>query len=181
EQLEANLLHDGCRDPLSVWNNGKENILLDGHNRYNICTAHGIEYDLAGIEGITNRNDAKLWIIDNQQGRRNLNPYQRTRLALAKKNIIAARAKEHESDGGKGLPISGDPIRTDKEVAKLANVGHDTVHKVEVIELYADDKLKAKLESGEESIHGAFKQVRKKREYQRREQQKTEAARLHPG
>lgn len=34
EQLEANIAAHGCRDPLTVWNG----VLLDGHNRYEICT-----------------------------------------------------------------------------------------------------------------------------------------------
>ena len=29
-QLEQNILADGCRDPLIVWNG----VIVDGHNRY---------------------------------------------------------------------------------------------------------------------------------------------------
>ena len=32
-QLEANILRDGCRDPITIW----DNVILDGHNRYKIC------------------------------------------------------------------------------------------------------------------------------------------------
>jgi hypothetical protein len=32
-QLEENLLRDGCQSPLIVW----DGVLLDGHNRYEIC------------------------------------------------------------------------------------------------------------------------------------------------
>ena len=35
EQLENNILYDGCREPLIAWND----ILVDGHNRYDICQA----------------------------------------------------------------------------------------------------------------------------------------------
>ena len=34
EQLEANLLADGCLDSIIVW----DGIIVDGHNRYEICT-----------------------------------------------------------------------------------------------------------------------------------------------
>ena len=37
-QLEANLISDGCREPIAVWNG----VIVDGHNRYKICTEHGI-------------------------------------------------------------------------------------------------------------------------------------------
>jgi len=37
-QLEANLIVEGCRDPLVVWGE----ILIDGHNRLQICTKHNM-------------------------------------------------------------------------------------------------------------------------------------------
>ena len=40
--LEANIVRDGCREPLSVW----KGILVDGHNRHRICTKHGIKFEL---------------------------------------------------------------------------------------------------------------------------------------
>ena len=39
-QLEANILAEGCRDPLVLW----DDVLLDGHNRYAICRKHGIPF-----------------------------------------------------------------------------------------------------------------------------------------
>lgn len=40
KQLEENILKDGIRDPLVVWNG----TLVDGHNRYEIARKHGLEY-----------------------------------------------------------------------------------------------------------------------------------------
>src|SRR5690606_40306141 len=37
-QLEKNIVAEGCRDPLIVWNG----VVVDGHNRYDICVRHGI-------------------------------------------------------------------------------------------------------------------------------------------
>lgn len=37
-QLEANLIADGCREPIAVWNG----VIVDGHNRYKICSEHSI-------------------------------------------------------------------------------------------------------------------------------------------
>ena len=39
-QLEENLLADGCREPIVVWNG----VIVDGHNRYEICKKHGIAF-----------------------------------------------------------------------------------------------------------------------------------------
>ena len=90
-QLEANLLRDGCRDPLVTW----RGLLLDGHNRLAICKEHGLKFSTAEI-AVKTRDEAKAWVICNQFGRRNLSNYQRAELALALEPLIAARAKERQ-------------------------------------------------------------------------------------
>lgn len=72
EQLEKNILEEGIRDAIVTW----DSIILDGHNRYKIAQEH----DLPFVEmpmNFANRNEAKDWMIDNQLGRRNLEPNQR--------------------------------------------------------------------------------------------------------
>jgi hypothetical protein len=72
-QLEANLLSDGCLNPLIVWQ--EEQILLDGHHRYAICTHHNLPYTTQELS-LPDLDAAKAWMIDNQLGRRNLSPHQ---------------------------------------------------------------------------------------------------------
>ena len=69
-QLEANLQAEGCRDPLVLWGE----VLLDGHNRHEICHRLGLEYDAVQVPVVASREDAINWVIANQLGRRNLNP-----------------------------------------------------------------------------------------------------------
>ena len=71
EQLESNLLAEGCRDPLVVWKG--HNILLDGHNRYALCQKHGIDFKIVE-KVLPDRDAARDWLIRNQLGRRNLTP-----------------------------------------------------------------------------------------------------------
>ena len=66
-QLEENLLQDGCREPLCVWNK----TILDGHNRYEICTRNQIPFKIAHIF-LRSREEAVAWICANQLGRRNI-------------------------------------------------------------------------------------------------------------
>ena len=66
-QLEANILADGCRDPLVTW----QGILIDGHNRFAICSKHGLTFRTQDME-FPDREAAELWMIGNQMGRRNL-------------------------------------------------------------------------------------------------------------
>ena len=65
--LEANILRDGCREPLTVWGE----TLLDGHNRHEICTKHGLGYQVYPID-LPDREAAMDWMDANQLGRRNL-------------------------------------------------------------------------------------------------------------
>ena len=113
KQLEKNILKDGIRDPLVLWNN----YLIDGHNRYQIAFKHGLEYKTIDKE-FENESQVKEWMINNQFGRRNLSNYQRSVLALELESVFSARAKENLSDGGKGCQIS-DKVDTKKELAKL--------------------------------------------------------------
>lgn len=83
-----------------------------------------------------NRNDAIAWIIKNQFGRRNLPAYERARLALRLKPLIAERAKANQAMGGNnsemGRQISAQPVKTRDELARAAGVSHDTIAKSDV-------------------------------------------------
>lgn len=66
-QLEENLLADGCRDPIVAWNG----VIIDGHNRYEICTRHNIPFAVSEMD-FDCREAVVAWICTNQLGRRNL-------------------------------------------------------------------------------------------------------------
>ena len=67
QQLEENLLDDGCRDPIIIWNG----VIVDGHNRYEICMKHKIPFAIIE-KNFTCREEAIAWICANQLGRRNV-------------------------------------------------------------------------------------------------------------
>jgi len=71
ELLEENILENGCRDPLVLWGD----ILIDGHNRYEICTRHEIPFNTIN-RNFESREEALIWIISVQVSRRNLTPLQ---------------------------------------------------------------------------------------------------------
>lgn len=73
ESLEASILESGCRDALVLW----EGILIDGHNRFEICSKHNLPFKTISMEFDT-REDVLIWIINTQVGRRNLTPMQTT-------------------------------------------------------------------------------------------------------
>ena len=65
--LEQSILAEGCRDAIVLWGD----VIVDGHNRYEICTTHNIPFKTVQKE-FASRDDAMLWMIDLQRGRRNL-------------------------------------------------------------------------------------------------------------
>ena len=69
--LEENILQNGCRDSLVIWGD----ILVDGHNRYEICTKHKIPYNTINKD-FGSREEALIWIVSTQISRRNLSPLQ---------------------------------------------------------------------------------------------------------
>ncbi|PAX52241.1 hypothetical protein [Brunnivagina elsteri] len=99
-QLEANLKEFGCLDPLIVWQG--ENILLDGHNRYEICTREQIPYKIVEIE-IGDREAAICWIANHQLGRRNITPevasYLRGKRYLNLKGDRTGNLKQNSPNG----------------------------------------------------------------------------------
>jgi len=107
EQLEKNILAEGCRDALVVWrgvpglNGETADILLDGHNRLDICQKHGITFKTIGVD-LPSREAASDWIDKNQLGRRNLTP-DAFKLLLGRRYN---RVKKAKNDGGAGTPKS---------------------------------------------------------------------------
>jgi 16S rRNA G966 N2-methylase RsmD len=101
-QLEANLIADGCRDPLVVWHEPDDGrwLVADGHNRLALCRKHGIPFALVELK-LTRRNEVMLWILETQFGRRNLSEGARALLAVKYEEVEAALAKERTAEGQK--------------------------------------------------------------------------------
>ncbi len=56
--LEQSILEEGCRDALITWNG----TLLDGHNRYAICTKHNLPFKTQEME-FGSKAEAMAWIV----------------------------------------------------------------------------------------------------------------------
>lgn len=158
--LEESILAEGCRDSLIAWHG----ILVDGHNRYEICEKYGLPFTVTETD-FESRDAVIEWIIKNQFGRRNLPLYERARLALRLKPVIAERAEKNlhlsQGQGVKGLENSTKVIDTRLEIAKAAGVSDNTIAKVEKIEANATPETKEALRRGEISINKAYEELQK--------------------
>ena len=83
--LEKSLLEEGCRDALVLWGD----TLIDGHNRYEICTKYHIPFEVVKKD-FGSRDDAKLWMMRNQLARRNLCDLQRIAITYKCEDAVKA-------------------------------------------------------------------------------------------
>lgn len=166
-QLEQNILAEGCRDALVVW----QGLLLDGHNRFEICTRHGLPFKTVEIE-IEDRTAARIWIRNNQTGRRNLTAAWRIELELGNKADLAAkgeevrRATQGRPSNEKLLSQNDNSFKPEKhstrnEIAKAAGVSVGQVAMAEQV-IKKDPEKWEQAKNGEISISTAYKEINKK-------------------
>lgn len=170
-QLEQNLLADGCRDPLVVWRSDAGSVLIDGHNRYSICQAHRIEFDVREME-FASRDEAADWIDANQLGRRNLT-VDAFKLLLGRRYN---RAKKAQNDGGKGTPKAtedqNDPrLSTAAKIAQQHGTSEATVKRAAKFaeEVERTPELKTAIEQGKPVLQ-AKRELKEQAREQRREE-----------
>jgi N6-adenosine-specific RNA methylase IME4 len=126
QQLEENIVeHGGARDPLVVWASKGTLTLLDGHNRYEICTRLELPFDVHEMR-FASRDDAADWMDRNQLGRRNLHPDAFTLLLGRRYNRAKKTMAEAGASKGKSYPRSGEE-RTSARLAKEHGVTEKTV------------------------------------------------------
>lgn len=154
-QLEENCIKEGIREAILVWDRGDDLVIVDGHNRYKIAREHNLKWNHK-VMNFESREAVKEWIIKNQFGRRNLTPYDRSLLALKLKPLITEKAKERQGTRTDRGNIVQKSARSRDELAKVAGVSHDTIHKVEKIEAEATPQVKEAVRQGKLSINQAY-------------------------
>ena len=147
KQLEANLLADGCRDPLVVWQ--EQGVLLDGHHRCRICREHDIAFEVRRIR-LPDRDAAKVWIIRNQLGRRNLTADQASYLRGLEYESTKQAAHRPPKKGGKSCHL-----KTAEALSRQHGVAPRTIRQdaafaraVDSLEAGAARGIKARVLSG---------------------------------
>lgn len=171
KQLEDSLLKYGYKGaPIYIWND----FIVDGHNRYELCKKHNIEYPVEELLLGDNATiiDVMEWMINTQLGRRNLPPAQRLAVMdkfkkkiqeQAAKKANESRSKFHGNQYTEVSSPNGDhtKIKTDKELAKLAGVGTGTVARFNKVMNSDDEELKKKVLANEVSINAGYEKVKK--------------------
>jgi hypothetical protein len=140
EKLEESILAEGCRDPLVLWKKDNEYILIDGHNRYTICSKHNLDFKIQVME-FADIEQASDWIVNNQLGKRNVT--EETKSYLRGQQYSREKRKEANTQNLKqfseedNLSFSGN---TAERLALLHKVSDKTIKRDEKYAI-ALDKL----------------------------------------
>jgi len=154
--LEQSLLKDGCRDALVTW----QGIIIDGHNRYEICTKNNIPFRTTELE-FESRDDVIEWIYQNQLARRNLTDEKRTYLIGKQYEHRKNRhGGDRKSEEAKSKSQNDLLISTYSIIAQENNVSPKTVQRAEQYAKSLDsiaqnqgEEIKEKILSGELKIN----------------------------
>ena len=164
ENLREDIIRHGCLVPIITWNG----TIVDGHNRYSICRENRIPFAVIEIE-FEDESDAKLWIVKNQLGRRNLTKYQRCEMVLPMEEKIKAETEKKRRaliseyrQRGETMPKSAESDTTRDVLARMAGVGHSMLDMVKLIVELADEETKEKLRHDELKINAVFKTLKRK-------------------
>lgn len=111
QQLEQNIIDFGCKDALTIWETTKgviepttENaedpcyVLIDGHNRFEICQKFRIDFKITTVEFSTFEKVYE-YMIDHQLGRRNLTPEQMAYFRGLKYNSMKKQEIQRDKTG----------------------------------------------------------------------------------
>jgi len=171
EMLEESLVSEGCRDALVVWQ--EEGLLLDGHNRHEICERLGIEYDTREIS-MDSRESALDWIDRNQLGRRNLTP-DGFKYILGR--LYNRQKKEH--GGAREASAQIEPLKTAERLAEEHGVSPATVKRAgefaKAVE--RNPRLKQAVENGE-SVLQVKRELREQKRESKRDDNRQKAEQL---
>jgi|WetSurMetagenome_2_1015567.scaffolds.fasta_scaffold04541_8 hypothetical protein len=164
DELRERLRKEGCRDRLVTCRIDGILTLIDGYTRRDICEELGIAFDVKEIK-IPSRTEAKIWIIRNQRGKRNLTDSQWAMVAVELEELYGKWAKEKESQRKAGQDLKSTfpnleksrSIHAAKMAAKDIGISHQTVSSAKKVVKEGIPELKKIVEDGHVAVSQAAK------------------------
>ena len=155
--LEDAIKRDGTLDTIKTW----RGMIVDGYTRYEIC--HRLKIPFATEElGFADEDEAYLWIIRNQLGRRNLPPFVKCELVLPLEEEMKQEAKRRQGKRSdlnnfvEIFPQSEAPAKTRDTLGAMAGVSGKTLMDAKWLHNNADQDTLDQLRQGKISIHKAY-------------------------
>lgn len=160
--LEASIIgHHGAFESIKI--NCRDEI-LDGHTRYDICTKYGLGFTTEAVD-LPTELDEKIYVIEANLQRRQLNDFQRVELYLVLEPLLAEKAKEQQGRRNDLTFVSNEtnvefkPINTLGVIAKKSGISRATAARVKCILAKGSEELKQRARAGKTSIAHAYNVV----------------------
>jgi hypothetical protein len=134
EQLKMNILANGCQDSLKIWQttqkvinpdaltNEELFVLIDGHNRYKVCTENNIPFAISLMQ-FQSLDDVISWMIDLQLGRRNMSPNEIAYYRGLKYN------QEKKIEKTENFSSAGTSLKTSQKLAQQYGINEKTIRR----------------------------------------------------
>jgi len=134
EKLQASIRKHGVKDAIELWKQGDVYYILDGHNRYNICTTNKpeIKFEIRVVNDVKTVSDAILYIITNQLARRNMSKAERCFTAIKHRELVENRAKQNLKTKTTGKPLTKDErqkVHTHEVLSNIAGTSPTTMQR----------------------------------------------------
>lgn len=174
EGLKAEIIADGIRDPLVIWNPNNNHILVDGHNRLKVAKELNMMSVPVSYKVFKDKAEAAAWIVSHQSARRNMTDWQKYKAAEVYQRIIREQAEKnlHKAEGGDRKSESFKPnqglanspkvektIDTRKETAAASGLSEWKIRQGDFIQKNATDEQKAALDSGRKTMKEVYQET----------------------
>lgn len=167
DSLKVDIKNNGVRDPITVWNDGKQDWLIDGKNRLKACESLGIECPQQEWKG---NGSVVAWAVSKNLRRRHLSASERAIIAqdmlpLIRKETEARekRGKGADGSGGRGNKTLGSTEprvsgRAAEVAAKATGTSAASVKRATAV-AKADPAKLDEIRRGEKTVRAAYREV----------------------
>jgi len=168
EQLKVSIQNEGIRDALVVYQRNDKLVLVDGHHRLNMAKELGIKTVPIQEMRFAYQDEAHIWMLRNQLGRRNLGDAERIEIALKLTSYLEKYGLENKM---RGKDLSANLHKGEKvqkidrlqEASDIAKVSRRNVAKYKKIHDSGDLNLIQEVVEGKKSIHKAHTELTQKK------------------
>lgn len=164
KQLEENCLEEGIREAIITW----KGYIIDGHNRYEIANKWNLDFQTKS-KHFENEIDVKIWMANNQLGRRNLSDYVKGELFEEIEKLLKEKGKKTQGNRTDILSTNDKKSHNTQEII-ADKLGWSTGKKAQfdVVKKKAPEDIKEKLRNNELTIHAAYKEIKKEEKKEER-------------
>ena len=153
--LEADIVEKGeAHTPIIV---NRDDVILDGHTRYDICTRNGCFFSTVerNFETVL---DERMFVISSNLFRRHLSDYKKIELARPLERMVAKQAEARQIEG----TLASNEVKgaTSEIVAKQIGVSKSTYERGKKIRDSHNLDIQGRVRRGELSISAGYNKLK---------------------